>query len=75
MARGAVGGPSGGPSNTDSSTLVSAHAPTLRASPPPRWRQAPVSAGRHASARKNMAPCSWCSAPMSVRMNAGVVVP
>ena len=35
-----------------------------RRQPPPRSRHAPTSAGRQASVRKNIAPFSWCSAPI-----------
>ena len=42
--------------------------------PPPRSRQAPVRAGRHAIVRKAMAPFAWCSIPIRVRIAAGLVV-
>ncbi|CAB4957729.1 unannotated protein [freshwater metagenome] len=60
--------------NASWSIARSVHEPTLRAKPPPRSRHAPTRAGRHARVRKNIPPCSLCSAPISVRIAAGRVV-
>ncbi len=56
------------------SISASLYEPTLLAMPPPRSAHAPVNAGRQPSVRKNIAPFSWCSAPMIVRIPAGRVV-
>ena len=58
-------------SKTESSTKSLNHEPTLRDSPPPRCFHEPVSVGKHAMVRNNIAPFSLCSAPIMVRINAG----
>ena len=43
-------------------------------SPPPRWRHAPTSAGRHAIVRRVIAARSWCPSAIRVRIACGAVV-